>query len=89
MSFFSRPPDIVLKVQKPKNVWEFYIASELHRRLSDGRDHQFFMSIPRCFAYDDGSIFVSERHAYSLLDVCNKVPQLDGQVCGYTTSEAC
>ena len=71
--------DIVLKVQKPKNVWEFYIASELHRRLANSKDSQWFMSIPRCFVYNDGSIFVSERHPYSLLDVCNKVPQLDGQ----------
>ena len=31
------------------------------------------MSIPRCYTYDDGSIFVSEHQSNTLLDVCNQV----------------
>ena len=69
--------EIVLKVQKPKNVWEFYIASELHRRLNDPKDRRWFMSIPRCFVYHDGSVFVSEKYPYSLLDVCNRLPAVE------------
>ncbi len=33
--------------------------------------HDWFMSIPRCFTYDDGSVFVSEHHQGTLLDVIN------------------
>ncbi len=29
------------------------------------------MSIPRCFTYDDGSVFVSEHHSGTLLDLAN------------------
>ena len=31
------------------------------------------MSIPRCYVFNDGSIFVSEHQPFTLLDVCNKV----------------
>lgn len=65
--------DVVLKVQKPPRPWEFYICDEIHRRLTND---QFFMSIPRCFAFQDGSVFVSELQMLSLLDVCNMVTQM-------------
>ena len=43
--------------------------------LSGERDHaEWFMSIPRCFTYDDGSVFVSEHHQSTLLDVVNILP---------------
>jgi len=66
--------DSVLKVQKNlPNEWEFYICSELHQRLSLKRDTQWFMSIPRCYVFNDGSVFVSEHQPFTLLDVCNKI----------------
>ena len=53
--------DVVLKIQKPACEWEFYIGTEIHRRLKDELSRSFFMSIPRCFTFDDGSILVSEH----------------------------
>lgn len=68
--------DVVLKVQKPKREWEFYICTELHRRLGEMSENgcclqKLFMSIPRCYVYRDGSIFASEHYQLTLLDVCN------------------
>lgn len=69
--------DSVLKVQKPQpNEWEFYVCTELHQRLSSEEDKQWFMSIPRCYVFNDGSVFVSEHQPFTLLDVCNKVGEL-------------
>ena len=62
--------DAVLKVQKPARPWEFYICTELHKRLDNS---SWFMSIPRCYAYDDGSVFVSEHQTLSLLEICSIV----------------
>ena len=66
--------DVVLKVQKPACEWEFYICTEIHRRLGSndaGSCHDWFMSIPRCFTYNDGNVFVSEHHQGTLLDFIN------------------
>jgi len=69
--------DSVLKVQKAQpNEWEFYICTELHQRLPSKEDTQWFMSIPRCYVFNDGSIFVSEHQPFTLLDVCNTVGSL-------------
>ena len=65
--------DAVLKVQKPKREWEFYVCTELHNRLPLQEDKQWFMSIPRCYVFGDGSIFVSEHYPFTLLDVCNRI----------------
>ncbi len=62
--------DVVLKVQRPACEWEFYACTELHSRLGGG-SRDWFMSIPRCYTYDDGSVFVSEHHQGTLLDVVN------------------
>ena len=60
--------DVVLKVQKPARPWEFYICTEIHDRLNNlHQDSGWFMSIPRCYAFEDGSIFVSELQMLSLL----------------------
>jgi len=67
--------DAVLKVQKPARPWEFYICTEIHNRLKDDSS-SWFMSIPRCYAFDDGSVFVSEHQMLSLLDVCNIVSSM-------------
>ena len=34
------------------------------------------MSIPRCYVFNDGSIFVSEHQPFTLLDVCNKISSI-------------
>ena len=69
--------DIVLKVQKD-GPWDFYICTEIHQRLNRlGLNSRLFMSIPRCYAFRDGSIFVSKFQNTSLLDICNLVMQMD------------
>lgn len=74
--------DSVLKIQKPQpNEWEFYICTELPQRLRSKEDKQWFMSIPRCYVFNDGSIFVSEHQPFTLLDVCNKVGSLGDMSC--------
>ena len=35
------------------------------------------MSIPRCYGFKDGCIFVSKFQTTSLLDICNLVMQMD------------
>lgn len=64
--------DAVLKVQKPARPWEFYICSEIHKRLRNS-DTSCFMSMPRCYNFADGSVFASEHQMLSLLDICNIV----------------
>ena len=71
--------DAVLKVQKPARPWEFYVCTEIHERLRNAEDENgssWFMNIPRCYQFEDGSIFVSEHQLLSLLDVCNLVTQM-------------
>jgi len=69
--------DAVLKVQKPARPWEFYICTEIHNRLAQQNENSsWFMSMPRCYTYEDGSVFVSEHQMLSLLDVCNIVNQM-------------
>ena len=57
--------DVVLKVQKPANDWEWYLLNEVHARLNV-LDHpdlragaewsRSFMSASRCITYQLGSI---------------------------------
>ena len=73
--------DAVLKVQKPSNDWEWFVLQELHHRLDQldhpvlgrGSDfHQAFMSSPRCFNFQDGSIIVSKFLKFgTVLDLVN------------------
>jgi len=73
--------DSVLKIQKPANDWEWYILNELQSRLKNlnhpelGEGSQWkdsFMSSPRCFTFDDGSVIVSQLQKYgTLLDMIN------------------
>jgi len=67
--------DAVLKVQKPANEWEWYICTEVQERLQQGPDARLengFMSIPRCYSFDDGGIFVSYHQKLgTLLDITN------------------
>ena len=61
--------DVVLKIQKPACEWEFYIGTEIYQRLRNEEEasRRFFMSIPRCFTFNDGSILVSEHMQVSRL----------------------
>jgi len=73
--------DLVIKIQKPANDWEWYILTELQVRLRSlnhvelGEGAQWkdsFMSSSRCFTYDEGSIIVSQLQKYgTLLDMIN------------------
>ena len=82
--------DSVLKVQKPANDWEWYILNELHNRLNT-MEHPVlgsgsywrtsFMSSPRCYTYDDGSVIVSDLQKYgTLLDMINITTNADKDV---------
>ena len=73
--------DAVLKVQKPSNDWEWYVLQELHQRLEQldhpvlgpgTNHHQAFMSSPRAFNFQDGSIIVSKYLKFgTILDLVN------------------
>ena len=64
--------DAVLKVQKPANDWEFYICSQVQRRMGEDLMTQAFMSIPRNYVFSDGGIFVSYHQRFgTLLDIIN------------------
>ena len=61
--------EAVMKVQKPCNDWEWYVLNSLHQRLDQldhpllghgSKWHQSFMSSPRCFNFQDGSIIISK-----------------------------
>ncbi len=68
--------DAVLKVQKPPREWEFYVCTEIHQRLANKKDSAYFMQIPRCYSFDDGTVFVSEHQMLTLLEICNQVPKM-------------
>jgi len=63
--------DAVLKVQKPARDWEFYVCKEVENRVDPNLQHGF-MTIPRNYAFSDGSIFVSYHQKLgTLLDIVN------------------
>jgi len=82
--------DVVLKVQKPSNDWEWYLLKEVHERLEDF-DHpdlgpgvnwsDSFMSGTRCITYQDGSIIVSPCNKLgTILDLVNVIKTVDKTV---------
>ena len=79
--------DVVLKVQKPANDWEWYLLKEVHARLNV-LDHpdlgagkewsRSFMSASRCLTYQDGSIIVSKLNKFgTVLDMINATNSAD------------
>ena len=65
--------DAVLKVQKPANDWEFYICTQVQRRVPVDIKTAF-MSIPRNYVFSDGGVFVSYHQKFgTLLDIINIV----------------
>ncbi|KAK7082484.1 protein kinase, partial [Halocaridina rubra] len=67
---------MILKIQKPACLWEFYICHELRRRLkANAASEQVLdsvMRINRGYIYANGSILVNQYHKYgTLLDMVN------------------
>ena len=77
--WFSHPGiDAVLKVQKPANDWEFYICTEVQRRIPKPLSSAF-MAIPRNYVFQDGGVFVSYHQKLgTLLDIINIVKKVQG-----------
>ena len=75
--------DAVLKVQKPANDWEFYICTEVQRRMEDDLTACAFMAIPRNYVFSDGGIFVSYHQKFgTLLDIINIIKRAQvGKTC--------
>ena len=79
--------DVVLKVQKPANDWEWYLLNEVHARLNVlnhpalGAGTEWsgsFMSATRCLTYQDGSIIVSKLNKFgTVLDMINATNSAD------------
>ena len=82
--------DVVLKVQKPSNDWEWYLLKEVHSRLEDFEHPELgpgvnwsdsFMPGTRCITYQDGSIIVSPCNKLgTILDLVNDVNKVDKSI---------
>lgn len=75
--------DAVLKVQKPANDWEFYVCTEVQRRMGDDLMACAFMAIPRNYVFSDGGVFVSYHQKFgTLLDIINTIKTANvGKTC--------
>ncbi|XP_070183002.1 mitotic checkpoint serine/threonine-protein kinase BUB1 beta-like [Littorina saxatilis] len=77
MAIESTCGECVIKVQKPGAPWEFYICSEVHRRLLKLRLPQIgssMMQISQGYFYTDGSCLVSDYCSQgSLLSLVNMI----------------
>ncbi|XP_056006228.1 mitotic checkpoint serine/threonine-protein kinase BUB1-like isoform X2 [Ostrea edulis] len=73
---------VALKVQKPANVWEFYICTEIQKRLQKLQGNvnvrHAMMSVDKGYFYTDASCLVTEycRHG-SLLELVNKFAEVN------------
>ncbi|NXD02293.1 BUB1 kinase, partial [Certhia familiaris] len=69
---------VILKVQKPANPWEFYIATQLLERLSPSVCHLYIHFYSAHF-FPNGSILVGELHNYGTLlnavNIYKKLPE--------------
>ncbi|XP_041814693.1 mitotic checkpoint serine/threonine-protein kinase BUB1 [Chelmon rostratus] len=71
---------MVLKVQRPANVWEFYINTQLDARLQPGVRH-LYSSIRSAHLFHNGSVLVGELHNYgTLLNAVNIFKTLSDKV---------
>lgn len=88
------PPEeknTVLKVQMPANDWEWYILSQVDRRL-EALAHPLknekgacwkggFMTAPRCYTYRDGAVIISQHQKMgTLLDLVNLTKSADKNI---------
>ncbi|XP_039386945.1 mitotic checkpoint serine/threonine-protein kinase BUB1 [Mauremys reevesii] len=69
---------VILKVQKPANPWEFYIASQLMERLKPSVRHLYIQFYSAHF-FQNGSILVGELYNYGTLlntiNIYKKLPE--------------
>ncbi|XP_067388961.1 mitotic checkpoint serine/threonine-protein kinase BUB1 isoform X2 [Emydura macquarii macquarii] len=69
---------VILKVQKPANPWEFYIASQLMERLKPSVHHLYIQFYSAHF-FQNGSILVGELYSYGTLlntiNIYKKLPE--------------
>uniref|UniRef100_A0A8C4VKF4 BUB1 mitotic checkpoint serine/threonine kinase n=1 Tax=Gopherus evgoodei TaxID=1825980 RepID=A0A8C4VKF4_9SAUR len=69
---------VILKVQKPANPWEFYIASQLVERLKPSVRHLYIQFYSAHF-FQNGSILVGELYNYGTLlntiNIYKKLPE--------------
>ncbi|XP_075781985.1 mitotic checkpoint serine/threonine-protein kinase BUB1 [Pelodiscus sinensis] len=69
---------VILKVQKPANPWEFYIASQLMERLKQSVRHLYIQFYSAHF-FQNGSILVGELYSYGTLlntiNIYKKLPE--------------
>uniref|UniRef100_A0A8C8SL65 Protein kinase domain-containing protein n=1 Tax=Pelusios castaneus TaxID=367368 RepID=A0A8C8SL65_9SAUR len=71
---------VILKVQKPANPWEFYIASQLMERLKPSVKHLYIQFYSAHF-FQNGSILVGELYNYgTLLNTINIYKNLPEKV---------
>ncbi|XP_061559627.1 mitotic checkpoint serine/threonine-protein kinase BUB1 isoform X2 [Phycodurus eques] len=71
---------MVLKVQKPANPWEFYIHTQLDRRLPLSVRH-LFGRVRTAHVFTDGSVLLGELHSYgTLLNAVNVYKGLGDKV---------
>ncbi|XP_069440067.1 mitotic checkpoint serine/threonine-protein kinase BUB1 isoform X1 [Ovis canadensis] len=55
-----------LKVQKPPNLWEFYIGTQLMERLNPGAQHMF-IRFYSAHLFQNGSVLVGDLYSYGTL----------------------
>nr|XP_020664033.1 mitotic checkpoint serine/threonine-protein kinase BUB1 [Pogona vitticeps] len=71
---------VILKLQKPGNPWEFYIAAQLTERLKPSLRHLFIHFYSAHF-FHNGSILVGELYSYgTLLNTINIYKKLTEKV---------
>ncbi|XP_070590748.1 mitotic checkpoint serine/threonine-protein kinase BUB1 [Erythrolamprus reginae] len=71
---------VILKVQKPANFWEFYIAAQLTERLKPSMHHLCIQFYGAHF-FQNGSVLIGELHSYgTLLNTINIYKKLTERV---------
>lgn len=55
-----------LQVQKPPNLWEFYIGTQLMERLNPGAQHMF-IRFYSAHLFQNGSVLVGDLYSYGTL----------------------
>ncbi|XP_054617821.1 mitotic checkpoint serine/threonine-protein kinase BUB1 isoform X2 [Dunckerocampus dactyliophorus] len=71
---------MVLKVQKPSNPWEFYINTQLDARLTPHTRH-LYSRVHSAHLFTNGSILMADLHHYgTLLNAINMYKQLGEKV---------
>ncbi|XP_053169627.1 mitotic checkpoint serine/threonine-protein kinase BUB1 isoform X2 [Hemicordylus capensis] len=71
---------VMLKVQKPAHLWEFYINVQLNERLNPSVRH-LFIHLFSAHVFRNGSILVGELYGYgTLLDTINTYKMLTEKV---------